>query len=56
MGLQNESSNHAQVQANNRAPTASSLPTYDAHVHRVRGPAPQPDPNASENYAQVRVR
>ncbi|XP_065327851.1 carcinoembryonic antigen-related cell adhesion molecule 6-like [Pelmatolapia mariae] len=56
MGLQNEFSNHAQVQANNRAPAASSLPTYDAHVHRVKGPAPQPDPNASETYAQVRVR
>ncbi|CAI5663688.1 unnamed protein product [Oreochromis niloticus] len=56
MGLQNESSNHARVQANNRAPAASSLPTYDAHVHRVKGPAPQPDPNASETYAQVRVR
>ncbi|XP_005455594.2 carcinoembryonic antigen-related cell adhesion molecule 5-like isoform X1 [Oreochromis niloticus] len=56
MGLQNESSNHAQVQANNRAPAASSLPTYDTHVHQVRRPAPQADPNAAETYAQVRVR
>ncbi|XP_039475537.1 carcinoembryonic antigen-related cell adhesion molecule 5-like [Oreochromis aureus] len=56
MGVQNESSNYAQVQANSRAPAASSLPTYDAHMHRVRRPAPQPDPNAAETYAQVRVR
>ncbi|XP_035771402.1 carcinoembryonic antigen-related cell adhesion molecule 5-like [Neolamprologus brichardi] len=56
MGVQSESSNYAQVQANSRAPAASSLPTYDAHMHRVTRPAPQPDPNAAETYAQVRVR
>ncbi|XP_039860659.1 carcinoembryonic antigen-related cell adhesion molecule 5-like [Simochromis diagramma] len=56
MGVQSESSNYAQVQANSRAPAASSLPTYDAHMHHVRRPAPQPDPNAAETYAQVRVR
>ncbi|KAL3980509.1 protein SMG9 [Sarotherodon galilaeus] len=55
MGVQSESSNCAQVQANSRAPAASSLPTYDTHMHRVRRPAPQPDPNAAETYAQVRV-
>lgn len=56
MGVQNESSNYAQVQANSRASAASSLPTYDAHMYHVRRPAPQPDPNAAETYAQVRVR
>lgn len=56
MGVQSESSNYAQVQANSRAPAAASLPTYDAHMHHVRRPAPQPDPNAAETYAQVRVR
>ncbi|XP_070767910.1 cell adhesion molecule CEACAM5-like [Enoplosus armatus] len=35
-GLQNNSSEYAQVQVNNRPPVASSPPTYDAHMQRIK--------------------
>ncbi|XP_040900134.1 carcinoembryonic antigen-related cell adhesion molecule 1-like [Toxotes jaculatrix] len=51
LGLQNNSSEYSQVRANNRPPTASSPPTYDAHMQRKKTPAPQPGANGEQTYA-----
>ncbi|XP_044064756.1 carcinoembryonic antigen-related cell adhesion molecule 5-like isoform X1 [Siniperca chuatsi] len=51
-GLQNNSSEYTQVRVNNNPPAASSPPTYDAYIQRRRQPAPQPDANGAQIYAQ----
>ncbi|XP_028435662.1 carcinoembryonic antigen-related cell adhesion molecule 1 isoform X1 [Perca flavescens] len=54
LGLQNSPSEYAQVQVNNNPPAASSPPTYDANLQRTKRPAPSPDANPVQVYAQVR--
>ncbi|XP_034729118.1 carcinoembryonic antigen-related cell adhesion molecule 1-like isoform X2 [Etheostoma cragini] len=54
LGLQNNPSEYAQVKVNNNPPAASSPPTYDAHLERTKRPAPLPDDNPAQVYAQVR--
>ncbi|CAK6966296.1 carcinoembryonic antigen-related cell adhesion molecule 5-like [Scomber scombrus] len=52
LGLQNRSQNQV-----NRGPAgASSPPSYDVHMQRMRRPAPQPDTTDATVYAQVQVR
>ncbi|XP_051262589.1 carcinoembryonic antigen-related cell adhesion molecule 5-like isoform X1 [Dicentrarchus labrax] len=54
LGVQNNSSEYAQVRVHNNAPATSSPPTYDAHQQRMKRLAPQPDANGAQTYAQVR--
>ncbi|KAM9353508.1 cell adhesion molecule CEACAM5-like [Symphorus nematophorus] len=51
IGLQNETSEYAQVCMNNSPPAASSPPTYDAHLQRMKRQAPQPGANGTHTYA-----
>ncbi|XP_069559846.1 carcinoembryonic antigen-related cell adhesion molecule 5-like, partial [Brachyistius frenatus] len=48
---QNASTDYAQVRINRSRPAASSPPSYDVHLQRVRRPAPQPD---AQMYSQIR--
>ncbi|XP_031144266.2 carcinoembryonic antigen-related cell adhesion molecule 5-like [Sander lucioperca] len=54
LGLQNNTSEYAQVQVNNNPPAVSSPPSYDAHLQRTKSPAPSPDANPAQVYSQVR--
>ncbi|XP_078107951.1 cell adhesion molecule CEACAM5-like, partial [Sander vitreus] len=54
LGLQNNTSEYAQVQVNNNPPAASSPPSYDAHLQRTKSPAPSPYANPAQVYSQVR--
>ncbi|XP_062421601.1 carcinoembryonic antigen-related cell adhesion molecule 1-like isoform X2 [Pungitius pungitius] len=56
LGVQPDSSGYAQFRANNNPPTASTPPTYDAHLQRMKNRAPQPPSNVSQVYAQIRKK
>lgn len=40
----------------NRANVASSPPTYDTHMQRMKAQAPQPGASGEQTYAQVRKK
>lgn len=48
LGLENNSTQYSKIQMNSlNAP--SSPPTYDAHMQRIRGKAPQPGANGAHS-------
>ncbi|XP_074509278.1 cell adhesion molecule CEACAM5-like isoform X7 [Sebastes fasciatus] len=56
LGLPSNTSDYAEVRVNNSRAAASSPPTYDVHLQRMKRTAPQPDANGAEVYAQVRKK
>ncbi|XP_051812350.1 LOW QUALITY PROTEIN: carcinoembryonic antigen-related cell adhesion molecule 5-like [Acanthochromis polyacanthus] len=51
LGLQNTSSDYAQVRVNSGPPAAASPPNYDAHMQRVKTQAPQAGTNGVQSEA-----
>ncbi|XP_037641912.1 carcinoembryonic antigen-related cell adhesion molecule 5-like isoform X6 [Sebastes umbrosus] len=51
LGLPSNSSDYAEVRVNNSRAAASSPPTYDIHLQRMKRTAPQPNANGAEVYA-----
>lgn len=54
LGLENNSTEYAEVVVNNNPPAAPSPPPYEAHMQRMKKAAPQPDANATPLYSHVR--
>lgn len=53
-GIQDSSSEYAQVRVSRNATATTSPPTYDIHMQRIKRPAPQPNGNGPPLYAEVR--